>query len=226
MHPGEKVAKATGIHASVVAPQDVRVLVTSVDELPKWNPKRTMVLFPAPDAVDLADVDLESYDRLVVIDCTWNQTHNVLLNPELQGLTKVKIRELETRFWRFQQLGLSYLATIEAIWSFYRQYVDVRNARLKEKGEPVEEETNYNSVDNLQFFFANQWHLIQETYRAKERQTFCRRHRLADTYIQRDDSADAKGKDKDTAGDPAPDADKRKTEEDKNAEKEEEEEEK
>lgn len=37
----------------------------------------------------------------------------------------VKIGRQKTMFWRFQQYGDEYLATIEAIFHFYREYCEI-----------------------------------------------------------------------------------------------------
>lgn len=46
-----------------------------------WDPQRTLVLYPADDAVTLDELDpqdLAGVERLVLIDSRWNNTTRVL----------------------------------------------------------------------------------------------------------------------------------------------------
>uniref|UniRef100_H3CVX3 tRNA-uridine aminocarboxypropyltransferase 1 n=1 Tax=Tetraodon nigroviridis TaxID=99883 RepID=H3CVX3_TETNG len=60
--------------------------------------------------------------RVVFIDSTWNQTNKISTDERLQDLLQVELKE-KTCFWRHQKgKPDSYLATIEAIYYFLRDY--------------------------------------------------------------------------------------------------------
>ena len=90
-HAKESVAKSTGLHAKVLAPQDVTLV--AFDPVlqptcfltvfsPSYAPdllSDTLVLFPTPDAVYIDDVPLASYSRLLVLEGTWPQAKTMAL---------------------------------------------------------------------------------------------------------------------------------------------------
>ncbi|CAG8562791.1 12250_t:CDS:1, partial [Acaulospora colombiana] len=46
-------------------------------------------------------------------------------NPELKNIRKVTIKPQKTLFWRYQREDDSYLATIEALYYFLKEYCEV-----------------------------------------------------------------------------------------------------
>ncbi|XP_003969880.1 tRNA-uridine aminocarboxypropyltransferase 1 [Takifugu rubripes] len=61
--------------------------------------------------------------RVVFIDSTWNQTNKISTDERLQDLLQVELKMRKTCFWRHQKgKPDSYLATIEAIYYFLRDY--------------------------------------------------------------------------------------------------------
>ncbi|KAK7490808.1 hypothetical protein BaRGS_00017864, partial [Batillaria attramentaria] len=94
------------------------------------------------------------FERAVFIDCTWNQTKNIIQDERLKDLRRVQINNYTTQFWRCQEgLPLSHLSTIEAIYYFVREY-----------HEEVLGETYLNEYDNLLFFFVYFYKKIREKY--------------------------------------------------------------
>ncbi|XP_076458311.1 tRNA-uridine aminocarboxypropyltransferase 1-like isoform X2 [Babylonia areolata] len=93
-----------------------------------------------------------SFERAVFIDCTWNQTRNIIQDERLKDLRRVELRDHETQFWRCHEgLATSCLSTIEAVYYFMREY-----------HEDVLEKTYCNEYDNLLFFFTYLYHTIRE----------------------------------------------------------------
>ena len=121
-HPQEKKSKSTALHAKVVAGDDVRIF--DKDDAPKdYDAERTLLIFPDKDSQLLTDVDnLEKYDRVVVLDCTWAKAGVMAALPGIQRLKKVHLNEYKTIFWRGQLCGDAFLATIEAIYYFFREF--------------------------------------------------------------------------------------------------------
>lgn len=83
------------------------------------------------------------FNRVVFIDSTWNQTKKIFLDERLRGLQQVELKSENTRFWRHQRdKPRSYLATIEAIYFF-----------LKDFHENFISKNYEGQYDNLLFFF-------------------------------------------------------------------------
>ncbi|KAJ2718521.1 hypothetical protein GGI07_005714 [Coemansia sp. Benny D115] len=120
-HAKELDGKSTALHAKIVAPEDVNIVTYSPSCLDGVDPLRTALLFPGPDAVDIATLDPQSFDKVIVIDGTWSQAKGMLHhNTKLRLMQKVTVKPRKTRFWRYQSLDDSYMATIEAIYFLYR----------------------------------------------------------------------------------------------------------
>ncbi|XP_020496887.2 tRNA-uridine aminocarboxypropyltransferase 1 [Labrus bergylta] len=82
--------------------------------------------------------------RVVFIDSTWNQTNKISTDERLQDFIRVELKTRKTCFWR-RQKGKpdTYLATIEAIYYFLKDYHELFVAE-EYKGE----------YDNLLFFYS------------------------------------------------------------------------
>ncbi|KAM9366929.1 tRNA-uridine aminocarboxypropyltransferase 1 [Symphorus nematophorus] len=81
--------------------------------------------------------------RVVFIDSTWNQTNKISTDERLQDLLQVELKTRKTCFWR-RQKGKpdTYLATIEAIYYFFKDFHELCLAQ------------EYNGeYDNLLFFY-------------------------------------------------------------------------
>eukprot|EP00033_Pygsuia_biforma_P004892 GCRY01005364.1.p1 GENE.GCRY01005364.1~~GCRY01005364.1.p1 ORF type:complete len:262 (+),score=23.22 GCRY01005364.1:66-851(+) len=149
-HPYENDSKSTAIHAKLLAPSDVSI--HNFPDIPYFDPETTLVLYPCAEASSIEDVDLTHYKHVVFVDSTWNKTYNILHSPQIERLKRVKIHSYETLFWRYQSYGREYLATIEAIYYFVREW----QTRLTDE---------YNGeYDDLLFFFCYLYRLIQHRY--------------------------------------------------------------
>lgn len=72
-------------------------------------------------------------------------------------MPKVRLNSYETNFWRHQKVGKNCLATIEAIYYFYKEY----NMALTGK---------YNGeYDNLLYFFVHYYKMIQNEYKTEKK---------------------------------------------------------
>jgi hypothetical protein len=60
----------------------------------------------------------------------------------------IKLEEYKTMFWRYQDVGDECLATVEAIYYFYRELMSAFKRENKE-------------IDNLLFFYHYNFHLIK-----------------------------------------------------------------
>ncbi|KAG0247858.1 DTW domain-containing protein 1 [Mortierella polycephala] len=75
-HEQERDGKSTALHAKILAPKDVEVYAWQ--DMPKYeNVDRLLLLFPSPGAKQLSEIDPTSFDKLVVIDGTWEQANKM-----------------------------------------------------------------------------------------------------------------------------------------------------
>ncbi|KAF9912739.1 DTW domain-containing protein 1 [Linnemannia zychae] len=121
-HEQERDGKSTALHAKILAPDHVEVYAWK--DMPKYeNVDRLLLLFPSPGAKQLSEIDPTSFDKLVVIDGTWEQANKMAKSDSpLLRMKRVTIAPHETLFWRHQKKASDHLATIEAIYYFLREY--------------------------------------------------------------------------------------------------------
>ncbi|KAG0014951.1 DTW domain-containing protein 1 [Podila clonocystis] len=120
-HEQERDGKSTALHAGVLAPRDVTVYEWS--QMPQYEDvDRLLLLFPSEGAKQLSEIDPASFDKLVVIDGTWDQAKKMSKSSTLARMKRVTIAPHETLFWRYQRKASDHLATIEAIYYFLREY--------------------------------------------------------------------------------------------------------
>ncbi|KAH7831511.1 putative DTW domain [Monocercomonoides exilis] len=168
-HPKERVKKSTAIHAKIISPDQTNIW--DFPDIPTFDPSVTLCLFPSADAKSLDELDLTKYDRAVFIDCTWNQTGTICQDPRITALQKVKIKDHRTLFWRYQHEGPEFLATIEAIYYFFKEFWMTTH-----KGE-------YNGeLDNLLYYYAFQYEQIQSVY-VEDKEKRLSRH-FSEQYIR------------------------------------------
>jgi len=156
-HPKELKTKSTALHAQVLAGgEQVRIAeLPQVEKLSGINPAKTLLLFPSKDALAPAEIpDLADIERVVVVDSTWQQANTVLRSDLCQSLTRhVKLAENhQTSFWRHQRKGDDHLATIEAIYYFFR-----------ERHEALNNGTYDGQYDNLLYIFSGMLRLIEDS---------------------------------------------------------------
>ncbi|KAI3376936.1 hypothetical protein L3Q82_000175 [Scortum barcoo] len=97
-----------------------------------------------PDEAKGSEPRVYPLQRVVFIDSTWNQTNKISTDERLQDLLRVELKMRKTCFWRHQKgKPDTYLATIEAIYYFLKDYHEQCLAQ-EYKGE----------YDNLLFFYS------------------------------------------------------------------------
>eukprot|EP00124_Ichthyophonus_hoferi_P003370 Ihof_evm6s288 gene=Ihof_evmTU6s288 len=166
-HKQEKDSKSTAVHAKLADPDNVTIY--TFPEFPQeYDQEKTVLLFPSQDASTFDEVgDLSSITKAVFVDCTWQQTYGITTHPALKGLRKIRLNAVNTLFWRTQEgFPDTYLATIEAIYQFFRQYhISMASRSIKPIGPVTSNDALYNGrYDNLLYFFSYQYGLIQEAY--------------------------------------------------------------
>jgi len=161
-HVGENVKKSTSIHACILSPEHARFLEHPRD-LPAegYDPASTLLLYPTADAVHLDDarcIDARAVRRVIVIESTWGKSDAVAAHPLLANIRRVKIRQRESTFWRYQELGRHFLATLEAIFWLCKEIQQRRDEVAGGDGEA-------SNLDDLMYFYAYQHGIITDRYK-------------------------------------------------------------
>lgn len=164
-HPAEHRSKSTSVHGSMLSPEWVRVVeYPDSIEAAAMDPETTVLLFPSKDSVNVCDLPperLEKIQRVVLIDSQWQKTGGMMRHELIKRLPCVKISAARTAFWRYQSHGADHLATVEALYWFMREFHEAK-FRRKYDGE----------FDDLLWYFANTFYLIQDYYKAHPEKTF------------------------------------------------------
>lgn len=137
--------KATGIHAKVLAPDQVRLVdlftkddhsnrtlsrgvsgssscapTATVRDMPQYDIARTFVLYPDDQSITVSDlreldVPLEEL-TLVLIDSPWKRSQALRQSPGLAELRSVRLTKPPTsQFWRYHDEGGECVSSIETL---------------------------------------------------------------------------------------------------------------
>lgn len=75
-HPQEPSSKSTAVHAKLLAPDQVRMF--AFPDFPEYDATKTVLAFPADDAMDISDIPFATVERVVFIDSRWSQCRRML----------------------------------------------------------------------------------------------------------------------------------------------------
>lgn len=168
LHRQENIRKSTSIHLFLVSPGQCAVHKYP-EELPDFDPKSTVLLFPDEKSVSIDDesIDPATIKRLVVVESTWQKARSVARNPKLARLRRVHIRQKEGTFWRHQELGNQFLSTLEATYHFMVEHWKATHARAN--ADATEEKlTPYpGSYDDMMLVYAHQHRRIARIARGR-----------------------------------------------------------
>ena len=77
-HPLELQSKSTAVHARILSPSSVRIFM--YPEIPEINDSsKTLLAFPASDALPVSEVDPAKFDSIIFVDSTWFQAKGIVL---------------------------------------------------------------------------------------------------------------------------------------------------
>lgn len=168
-HPKEKPEQSSINSAKIFAPEQVEIYKTKEITEIKLDPNDTVLLFPREDAKPLHEVGLETIKKIkhvVVIDCTWGQVNTYLSAPQIKALPAIRISAEKTTFWRYQYIDVKNLATIEALYLFFKEYDTCLNISTSK-------DYSYDGkYDNLLYFYVYNYNLIQEKYKLNKRKVY------------------------------------------------------
>jgi len=180
IHPGEGRRKATSLHAPLLcSPGSVSVYTyPTLPACVTTSPRTTMMSYPSATSQLMSTMpDLASFNDVVFIDSTWQQSYSISHNAHVMALSAVRMNSYKTLFWRFQDKDEKHLATIEAMYYF-----------LVEHYEGLTKSPYDGRYDDLLLLFMHQYHTIQNYYKADpEKRTFTKRHREGKDYIKKDE---------------------------------------
>ncbi|OMH79217.1 DTW domain-containing protein 1 [Zancudomyces culisetae] len=203
-HRGENNGKSTAVYAKIMAPSTVAMYTYPEKENTlNIDPETSLLLYPGEGAKtmeELADEgQLQKYRDLVVIDGTWPQANGIISNesrPEhaskhnmetkriLQNMQRVTITPRKTKFWRYQSLDSSYMATIEAIYFCYYEYsnamqkcnmanvVDTGCRNTEKNCEEKSEDRPSGDIKDLLYFYKYYYNVIQNRYKSDKSLVF------------------------------------------------------
>jgi DTW domain-containing protein YfiP len=183
LHPGETRGKSTSLAASTISPNITVITYPNVPE--HLSPEDTVVLYPSDQAVGVEELFGDTADggnttgsasgghtqfkNVVFIDSTWRQSRQIARDERVKAFKHVRIRSRVSLFWRFQDNDPSYLATVEAIYYFLREFVTAANraaAPVKALEGDVEQTYYHGEVDDLMYYYVHQYITIQRQYSA------------------------------------------------------------
>ncbi|KAG0050862.1 DTW domain-containing protein 1 [Gryganskiella cystojenkinii] len=155
-HEQERDGKSTALHAKILAPDDVEVY--AFKEMPKYeNVDRLLLLFPSPGAKQLSEIDPSSFDKLVVIDGTWDQANKMSKSdsPLLRMKRDSEASQVITphKEWisthqlgpytnQFDDMLWFYKYFYELIQKTYRERTDGKEFTLKHKKGYIQYDTD------------------------------------------------------------------------------------
>lgn len=172
-HPGEVAGKSTAVHARILSPRHVSIYdYPTVPNYPDLT--KVVLLYPKEDALTVSELAArlkssipegqatvsawDLLDKVVFIDSTWQQTNRILVDETIQKLTCVKLTNAVTCFWRPQAKSSNCLATIEAIYYFF-----------KEMDSCLSDSPYSGCYDNLLYFYAYQYSIVHQAQEQKTR---------------------------------------------------------
>ena len=175
LHPGESKSKSTTRAASTLSPQ---MKIHMWPEFPEGlEMEHTALLYPSPQAACIDEMSAEELSGIqcaLFVDSTWQQSKAISRDPRLAKAKHIKIKSQISLFWRFQDKDPSYLATIEAIYYFLREFITAQNKRKHEaaaaggdgesKKQQLVSPLYRGEVDDLLFYYVNQYITIQSSY--------------------------------------------------------------
>eukprot|EP00347_Sterkiella_histriomuscorum_P007246 403349699 len=163
-HPKEKISKSSIVASKLVAQDTVEIkheMLVSELRGDDEDYDSVVLLFPTEDAIEVTSMNAEELAKIkkvVIIDCTWHQTAHFLKQQNLKKLKTVKILTEKTVFWRYQRISESNLATIEALYYFFRDFDVNKNCQ----GDYSKYDGKY---DNLLYYYVFNYKLIQFEYK-------------------------------------------------------------
>lgn len=148
------MGKSSILASKVIAPDNV-VIHNSL-EAPDIDYDSTLLLFPDPEAVPITEMSKEDLSKIkttVLIDSTWNQTKRFMREDHFKKMKKAVINTEKTLFWRYQKLSDKNLATIEALYFFIRDYMNVMEGEYDGR------------FDDLLYYFSFNYAIVQNEYK-------------------------------------------------------------
>lgn len=145
-------AKAWSLHElleNLLTKENEKETKDQTNSIPIHQSQTKQQLSPQSDR----ELCIKKLEYVVFIDSTWQQSGKIFRDDRVHTLTHVKIKTQKTAFWRYQNKGNEFLATIEAIYWLYREYYTAKYQK-----------EYINEYDDLLLLYKYQFDLIQSTY--------------------------------------------------------------
>ncbi|XP_065897238.1 tRNA-uridine aminocarboxypropyltransferase 1-like [Dysidea avara] len=182
-HKEEASGKSTSAHAKILSPDWVTIY--QYPDMPKYDKTKTVLIYPKEGSLTVEELvasvkgsssssarstPLKELERVVFIDSTWSQSRGMCIHDNLSDLVCVQLKDAVTCFWRTQWESKHYLATIEAVYYFVKEYHDHSSTQAYD-GE----------YDNLLYYFAYQYNVVQGAISQREENMQRKRPAVEDT---------------------------------------------
>jgi len=154
-HPTELVSKSTAIHAKIISSENVHIY--EFPDFPDYHRDETLLLFPSQDSLTVKEIDFSSIKKVVFVDSQWQKTRKMMSDQRLSSLKCMKIDTQKTKFWRYQRFGENYLATIEAIYHFFKEYHTQKTGSYE------------GQYDDILYYYSLFYNLIQDHYKSTKK---------------------------------------------------------
>ncbi|GMH37354.1 hypothetical protein BSKO_05227 [Bryopsis sp. KO-2023] len=157
---GDARSRNTGVQAAILAPD--HITLHALDGSLDVDPETAVLLFPSDCAVDADNLDMKDVKDVILIDSVWKKSSKIAkTNPVLKDLKRVRLNGVRSSFWRFHTDGVpgEGVSTVEAIWVFLKALLGC--------GALPKEQYSEHSFDDILWYFAHQYEIIQEVKRVK-----------------------------------------------------------
>jgi hypothetical protein len=154
-HPSEKLAKSSIAPFTFLSPQvELEMFDPSRPLLAGLSPSSTCILFPHKNSRKLGEWDsVEGIKNVVVLDCTWFQTDQLVSKLESEGFDRfVRLEDYESLYWRYNHHSDKALSSAEALSYFLREYQECRKLDKHE-------------YDGLMFLYCLNLKIVERSYR-------------------------------------------------------------
>ena len=127
---------------------------TSTESLVENETSETILQIPSSVS---ASKLIANFDKVVMIDSTWNQSYSIFKDERLKGLKCVELVSQKTNYWRKQyNKPDTYLATIEALYLFVKTYHETFLGKYE------------GQYDDLLFFFKFFYNMVKKSKSKKK----------------------------------------------------------
>lgn len=116
-------------------------------------------MYPHKDSTLVTPEIVPQIKNIIVLDCTWFQTDQVVSSLSKRGLNKfIRLENYQSLYWRYNHHNDQALSSAEALIYFLREFQNAKN-------EPTK------TFDPLMFLYCLNLKIVEESYRQDKKNT-------------------------------------------------------